>query len=205
MPTFALVSLVDAAQELPPDQMLKGMRNKSNAKLRLTLKLELDQLWIGTPGMASSPFLPLHPQCRWLSERTEKVPISSIQGVLSEPIVGHEHYHILGLQLGTLALLHQSQAGTGRQGGGELQGRRRRPPSGSTGSPASTSPPSSAPSAEPPLLPPVMLGCYFGNCLLGQWDAGRFAPVFASADLPWPMRSHQMFYSICLAKTRLMH
>ena len=33
-------------------------------------------------------------------ERTEKVPLSSIKNVVSEPIDGHDDYHILALQLG---------------------------------------------------------------------------------------------------------
>ena len=40
------------------------------------------QLWIGT------------------KERTEKVFLNSIKSVVSEPIEGHEDYHILALQLG---------------------------------------------------------------------------------------------------------
>ena len=45
--------------------------------MRLTFKLEQDQLWIGT------------------KERTEKLPMGSIKNVVSEPIEGHEDYHMM--------------------------------------------------------------------------------------------------------------
>ena len=61
---------------------LSGMLNKHGGKVRLTFKLELDQLWIGT------------------KERTEKLGMSSIKSVVSEPIDDHDEYHILALQLG---------------------------------------------------------------------------------------------------------
>ena len=69
-------------KESLPGVPLSGMMNKSGGKVRLTFKLELDQLWIGT------------------KERTEKVPLNSIKNVVSEAIVGQEEYHILALQLG---------------------------------------------------------------------------------------------------------
>lgn len=69
-------------KEFLPGIPLTGMLNKSGGKVRLTFKLELDQLWIGT------------------KERTEKVPLNSIKTVVSEAIVGHEEYHIVALQLG---------------------------------------------------------------------------------------------------------
>lgn len=53
------------------------MLNKYGGKVRLTFKLEMDQLWIGT------------------KERTQKVAMSTIRHVLSEPIEGHAEYHIL--------------------------------------------------------------------------------------------------------------
>ena len=65
-----------------PRQPISGMLNKAAGKVRLTFKLELDQLWIGT------------------KERTEKVSMGSIKNVLSEPIEGHEDYHVLAIQLG---------------------------------------------------------------------------------------------------------
>ena len=69
-------------KESLPGAPLNGMLNKSGGKVRLTFKLELDQLWIGT------------------KERTEKVPLNSIKQVVSEVIMGQEEYHILALQLG---------------------------------------------------------------------------------------------------------
>ncbi|CAH1155720.1 unnamed protein product [Phaedon cochleariae] len=65
-----------------PSTPLSGMLNKHGGKVRLTFKLESDQLWLGT------------------KERTEKLPMGSIKSVMSEPIEDHEEYHILGLQLG---------------------------------------------------------------------------------------------------------
>lgn len=78
------------------------MFNKSGGKVRLTFKLEQDQLWIGTKGRFQ------HRQCLWSdqlsadscvllfsSERTEKVPMGSIKNVVSEPIEGHEDYHMM--------------------------------------------------------------------------------------------------------------
>ena len=59
-------------QEALPPQPLSGMVNKSGGKVRLTFKLENDQLWIGT------------------KERTEKIPMTSIKAVVSEPIERHE-------------------------------------------------------------------------------------------------------------------
>ena len=66
-----------------PLQPISGMLNKHGSKVRLTFKLEEDQVWIGT------------------KDRTEKLPLNSIRNVLSEPIEGHEEYHIVALQLGT--------------------------------------------------------------------------------------------------------
>ena len=44
-----------------PSYPLSGMVNKSGGKVRLTFKMEMDQLWIGT------------------KERTQKVPLNSIK------------------------------------------------------------------------------------------------------------------------------
>lgn len=60
-----------------PPYPLSGMLNKYGGKVRLTFKLEVDQVWIGT------------------KERTQKLSMNSIRGVVSEPIEGHEEYHIL--------------------------------------------------------------------------------------------------------------
>lgn len=73
---------VKGAQERLPTVPLSGMYNKSGGKVRLTFKLEQDQLWIGT------------------KERTEKLPMGSIKNVVSEPIEGHEDYHMMAFQLG---------------------------------------------------------------------------------------------------------
>ncbi|XP_029077455.1 ubiquitin domain-containing protein UBFD1 isoform X1 [Monodon monoceros] len=83
---------VKGAQERLPAVPLSGMYNKSGGKVRLTFKLEQDQLWIGT------------------KERTEKLPMGSIKNVVSEPIEGHEDYHMMvssrrGLALPRLLLL----------------------------------------------------------------------------------------------------
>ncbi|XP_042888685.1 ubiquitin domain-containing protein UBFD1-like isoform X2 [Penaeus japonicus] len=69
-------------KELLPSYPLSGMLNKHGGKVRLTFKLELDQLWIGT------------------KERTEKINMNHIRQIVSEAIEGHEQYHIMGLQLG---------------------------------------------------------------------------------------------------------
>lgn len=53
------------------------MLNKMGGKVRLTFKLELDQLWIGT------------------KERTDKITMNTIKSIVSEPIEGHEEYHIM--------------------------------------------------------------------------------------------------------------
>jgi len=69
-------------QDPLPPQPLTGMLNKHGGKVRLTFKMDVSQVWIGT------------------KERTEKVPFSSIKSVVSEAIPSHEEYHILALQLG---------------------------------------------------------------------------------------------------------
>nr|XP_019605713.1 PREDICTED: ubiquitin domain-containing protein UBFD1 [Rhinolophus sinicus] len=73
---------VKGSHERLPTFPLSGMYNKSGGKVRLTFKLEQDQLWIGT------------------KERTEKLPMGSIKNVVSEPIEGHEDYHMMAFQLG---------------------------------------------------------------------------------------------------------
>eukprot|EP00794_Sanderia_malayensis_P009184 gene9184-10158_t len=73
---------IKGTKERLPAHPLSGMLNKRAGKVRLTFKLELDQLWLGT------------------KDRTEKLPMTSIRNVISEAIEGHEQYHILALQLG---------------------------------------------------------------------------------------------------------
>jgi len=69
-------------KESLPDIPLYGMLNKHRHKVRLTFKLAEDQIWLGT------------------KERTEKLPMNSIKQIVSEPIEGHEQYHMMALQLG---------------------------------------------------------------------------------------------------------
>ncbi|XP_013393902.1 ubiquitin domain-containing protein UBFD1 [Lingula anatina] len=73
---------IKGVKEPLPTVPVSGMYNKAGGKVRLTFKLELDQLWIGT------------------KERTDKIPMNSIKAVVSEPIEGHEAYHLMGIQLG---------------------------------------------------------------------------------------------------------
>ncbi|XP_071326687.1 ubiquitin domain-containing protein UBFD1 isoform X1 [Trachinotus anak] len=77
-----IMPAIKGTKERLPTVPLSGMYNKSGGKVRLTFKLEQDQLWIGT------------------KERTEKVPMGSIKNVVSEPIEGHEDYHMMAFQLG---------------------------------------------------------------------------------------------------------
>ncbi|GFN80997.1 ubiquitin domain-containing protein ubfd1-like [Plakobranchus ocellatus] len=78
---------IKGLSEALPQVPLSGMYNKSGGKVRLTFKLDSDQLWLGT------------------KERTVKIPMPSIKAVTSEPIKGHEDYHIMtvlqGLVLST--------------------------------------------------------------------------------------------------------
>lgn len=80
-PEDAMVGIKNTRESLP-QHPLSGMLNKSGGKVRLTFKMEVDQVWLGT------------------KERTEKLPMNSIKAVCSEAIEGHEQYHIMALQLG---------------------------------------------------------------------------------------------------------
>jgi len=80
-PEDLMVGIKGTKEPLPP-QPLSGMLNKHGGKVRLTFKMDANQVWIGT------------------KERTEKLPFSSIKAVVSEAIPSHEEYHILALQLG---------------------------------------------------------------------------------------------------------
>ncbi|XP_073409666.1 ubiquitin domain-containing protein UBFD1 isoform X1 [Dendrobates tinctorius] len=73
---------VKGVQERLPTTPISGMYNKSGGKVRLTFKLEQDQLWIGTKG------------------KTEKIPMGSIKNVISEPIEDHDDYRMMAFQLG---------------------------------------------------------------------------------------------------------
>jgi len=81
IPDDAMPGIFGIKEKLPLHP-LSGMYNKRGGKVRLTFKLEVDQLWLGT------------------KERTEKIPMSSIRSVISEPISDHKEYHIMGIQLG---------------------------------------------------------------------------------------------------------
>ncbi|GBP54279.1 Ubiquitin domain-containing protein UBFD1 [Eumeta japonica] len=81
IPPDAMPGIKGVREPLPPVP-LSGMLNKYGGKVRLTFKPEQDQLWLGT------------------KERTEKLAMTSIKSITSEPIKDHEEYHIMGLQLG---------------------------------------------------------------------------------------------------------
>ncbi|KAF6202564.1 hypothetical protein GE061_002962 [Apolygus lucorum] len=81
-PDDVMPGILNSNEPLPPCP-LSGMLNKSGGKVRLTFKMELDQLWIGT------------------KDRTDKIPMTSIKSIVSEPIEGQDQYHIMGIQLGT--------------------------------------------------------------------------------------------------------
>lgn len=68
-------------QDVLPSYPLSGMLNKHGGKVRLTFKLELDQIWIGT------------------KERTEKINMNHIRQIVSEAIDGYEQYHIMVIVL----------------------------------------------------------------------------------------------------------
>lgn len=74
---------VRGRQEPLPSTPISGMLNKLGAKVRLTFKHDVEQVWIGT------------------KDRTQKLPLNSIRQVVSEPIEGHPEYHIVALQLGS--------------------------------------------------------------------------------------------------------
>ena len=82
VPDDVMPGILDSKEPLP-EFPLAGMLNKSGGKVRLTFKLEQDQLWIGT------------------KERTDKIPMNSIKSVHSEAIHDHPEYHIMAIQLGT--------------------------------------------------------------------------------------------------------
>ncbi|OWA50416.1 putative Ubiquitin domain-containing protein UBFD1 [Hypsibius exemplaris] len=82
IPSDCMPGILNDREPLPPHP-LSGMVNKQGQQVRLTFKLEADQIWIST------------------KERTTKVAIGNIRKVVNEPIVGHEEYHVVGLQTGT--------------------------------------------------------------------------------------------------------
>ena len=46
-----MIGVKNKKENLPPVP-ISGMYNKSGGKVRLTFKMEADQLWIGTKGMS---------------------------------------------------------------------------------------------------------------------------------------------------------
>ncbi|XP_014661801.1 PREDICTED: ubiquitin domain-containing protein UBFD1-like isoform X3 [Priapulus caudatus] len=80
IPEDCMAGVKSVKERLPPVPV-HGF-NKNGSKVRLTFKLESDQLWIGT------------------KERTDKIPMASIKNIVSEAIEKHEQYHIVGIQLG---------------------------------------------------------------------------------------------------------
>ena len=54
MPDDLMVGILDLHEDVLPPVPLYGMYNKSGGKVRLTFKLDLDQLWIGTKGFLVS-------------------------------------------------------------------------------------------------------------------------------------------------------
>ncbi|CAG2112310.1 unnamed protein product, partial [Medioppia subpectinata] len=81
LPEDVMPAWKNGKASLPPEP-LHGMVNKYNNKVRLTFKLEADQLWIGT------------------KERTDKLPMQNIRSIVSEPIDDHPEYHLMGIQTG---------------------------------------------------------------------------------------------------------
>ena len=81
IPEYATPGWIGEDCSLPPEP-LTGMTNKYGNKVRLTFKFETDEVWIGT------------------KEHTQKVPMTNVKSVISEPIEGHPEYHLMGLQMG---------------------------------------------------------------------------------------------------------
>ncbi|XP_075559811.1 uncharacterized protein LOC142591370 [Dermacentor variabilis] len=65
-----------------PNGPITGMLNSQKQKVRLTLRLAEDQFWIST------------------KETTEKYSMSKALAVVSQPIEGHEEYHIMCIMTG---------------------------------------------------------------------------------------------------------
>jgi len=85
-------------QEGLPPHPLNGMC--SRGKVRLTFKMENDQIWIGIyRRFLLMEFLRiLQLIIRTIvgtKEKTEKISMSSIKTIVNEPIEGHEEYHII--------------------------------------------------------------------------------------------------------------
>lgn len=76
-----------------PGECCRITLRRFQTQVRLTFKLEADQLWIGT------------------KERTEKIGMQSVRAIVSEPIEGHEEYHIMGIQLGPTEVTAERHVG----------------------------------------------------------------------------------------------
>lgn len=81
VPEDAMPGILDCVDPLP-NFPITGMLDKHKRKVRLTFQRDLDQLWIST------------------KESTDKIPMEAIVDVKSEPILGHEEYHMVGFELG---------------------------------------------------------------------------------------------------------
>jgi hypothetical protein len=65
-----------------PDTPLVGILNNRGTPIRLTFKIWSQEIWISS------------------KTSTQQLPFSTVRSVVSEPIKGHEEYHIMALQLG---------------------------------------------------------------------------------------------------------
>eukprot|EP01089_Gocevia_fonbrunei_P022137 TRINITY_DN8828_c0_g1_i1.p1 TRINITY_DN8828_c0_g1~~TRINITY_DN8828_c0_g1_i1.p1 ORF type:complete len:214 (+),score=36.05 TRINITY_DN8828_c0_g1_i1:23-643(+) len=83
-PDSAIKGFKDKHEPLPK-YPLAGILNNRGMSVRLTFKEWTQELWISS------------------SASTQKIPYKSIRSVTSEPIKGHEEYHIVTLQLGPTA------------------------------------------------------------------------------------------------------
>lgn len=95
----SLISSFFCCQEALPSYPLSGMVNRSGGKVRLTFKMENDQIWIGKRKRVNLVHMISRFHAGYIflgtKERTEKIGMSSIKTVVNEPIEGHEEYHIL--------------------------------------------------------------------------------------------------------------
>ncbi|XP_075726074.1 uncharacterized protein LOC119186167 [Rhipicephalus microplus] len=76
VPEDAFPGICNAHDDLP-NEPIAGMLNSRRQKVRLTFKLEEDQFWVST------------------REETQKHLIPDVLAVISQPIEGHEEYHIM--------------------------------------------------------------------------------------------------------------
>lgn len=81
VPDDAYPGIANVHENLP-NGPITGMLNSQKQKVRLTLRLEEDQFWIST------------------KDTTEKYSMSKVLTVVSQPIEGHEEYHIMCIVTG---------------------------------------------------------------------------------------------------------